>query len=58
MSWIDSCVNSVMFHVISVICYLMCICACTSYYFELVVGLTSHAVRDVGGWDLTVDVDV
>jgi hypothetical protein len=37
--------------VISVICYLMRICVCTSYYCELVVGLRAQfcTVRGVGG---------
>ncbi len=38
-------------HVISVICYLTCICSCTSYSCEMVVGLGAdlHTVRGVGG---------
>ena len=40
-----------MLHVISVICYSMRICICTSYYCKLVVGLRSqfYTVRGVGG---------
>jgi hypothetical protein len=44
-----------MVHVISVICYLMCICICTSYYCELVVGLRAqfYTLLEVcGGWEL------
>ncbi len=50
-----------MLHVISVICYLTCICICTSYYCEMVVGLRTQfytllevwGVWELGCWHLT-----
>ena len=42
-------------YVISVICYLMCICVYTSYHCELVVGLRERSCTLLevwGGWEL------
>jgi hypothetical protein len=37
-----------MLHVISVICYLIRICVCVSYYYEVVVGLRIQDVLSTG----------
>ncbi len=52
-----------MLYVIYVIRYLMCICVCTSYYCDLVVGLNTHFSTllevcgdcEVGCWPTVID---